>query len=46
MNEAARREISDRLRMNDRSFIATLAQTYDVPPSSYPAEAPVAGLAA
>jgi hypothetical protein len=32
--------------MRDRRFIALLAQTYDVGPSSYPAEAPVAAHAA
>jgi hypothetical protein len=32
--------------MHDPGFIALLAQTYDVPPSSYPAEAPVAAHAA
>jgi hypothetical protein len=32
--------------MRDPGFIALLARTYDVPPSSYPAEAPVAAHAA
>jgi hypothetical protein len=32
--------------MRDPGFIGLLAQTYDVPPSSYPAEAPVAAHAA
>jgi len=32
--------------MRDLRFIGLLAQTYDVPPSSYPAEAPVAAHAA
>jgi hypothetical protein len=32
--------------MRDPRFIALLASTYDVPPSSYPAEAPVAAHAA
>jgi hypothetical protein len=32
--------------MRDRGFIALLARTYDVGPSSYPAEAPVAAHAA
>jgi hypothetical protein len=35
---------SDPLR--DRAFIELLARTYDVGPSSYPAEAPVAAHAA
>jgi len=32
--------------MHDRGFIALLARAYDVPPSSPPAEAPVAAHAA
>jgi len=32
--------------MHDPTFIGLLAQTYDVPPSSYPAEAPVGAHAA
>jgi len=33
-------------QMRDRAFIELLAKTYDVGPSSYPGEAPVAAHAA
>jgi len=32
--------------MTDSAFIALLASTYDVPPKTYPAEAPVGAHAA